>query len=263
MSRPLTRYVRNLHHAHKYAWWFVRAFALFREPTQFLGHYFRSTSPASRRVEFRDGTVFHLSGHPHDIITLFVIFVRRDYGFIAPDTTVVDIGANTGVFSLYAAKSGARRILAFEPNGESVACLTQNANSNGLENRIVPRQLAVGDTPDQEVRFPVHASVHNRVAREGDQGEFEVVRTTTLHDILAREAPEGIDLLKMDCEGAEYGIFASISADDLRRIREIRMEYHEGRVDELEQKLRGAGFEIVLRQAHTARIGNLWARRTN
>src|SRR5688500_12636538 len=201
MSRSLTAYWRNLRQAHLYALWFVRDFLLLRQPTRFLAHYVRCTSPEDGKVVFRDGTVCHLSGHPHDLITLFVIFVRKDYGFIAPGTTVVDVGANTGVFSLFAAKSGARKVLAYEPNGESLRCLTRNAQANEFADTIIPRQLAVSDTVDEEVRFPRRASAHNRVAKVDEEGEFEVVRTINLHEILRQHAAEGIDLLKPDCEG--------------------------------------------------------------
>lgn len=55
----------------------------------------------------------------------------------------------------------------------------------------------------------------------------------------------GIDLLKLDCEGAEWDIFAD--ADAFRRVRLIRMEFHltEGRtLSEFESRVKDLGFHI-------------------
>ena len=43
----------------------------------------------------------------------------------------------------------------------------------------------------------------------------------------SRNALERVDLLKMDCEGAEYEILYGTPDRYLERIREIRMEYHQ------------------------------------
>ena len=259
--RPLSDYLRNLSHAHLYVGWFLKVTVLFRRPIRFLLHYLRRTSPDDRLVEMRDGTRIHLSGHPHDVITLFVILVREDYGRFPPGGTVVDIGANLGAFALRAARLGARTVLAYEPNGAAFRCLQRNVEVNGLTGIVFPRRLAVSAAAGQEVRFPLAPSVYNRIATGNESGDFETVGTTSLAEILAREATQGIDLLKIDCEGAEYGILFGAAPPDLRRIREIRMEYHMGRESELLEYLRRAGFEITLFRPDSAFTGNLWARR--
>jgi hypothetical protein len=87
------------------------------------------------------------------------------------------------------------------------------------------------------------------------------VRTTTLAEILVRDAAQGIDLLKLDCEGAEYDILFGAAPLDMSRVREIRMEYHSGRDTELKTYLRNAGFEITSFRPDSATTGNIWARR--
>jgi len=52
------------------------------------------------------------------------------------------------------------------------------------------------------------------------------VDCTTLRDIFESQHLEAIDLLKMNCEGAEYEILDSCSGDDFDRIANIRLEYH-------------------------------------
>jgi FkbM family methyltransferase len=259
--RALSDYLRNLPQAHRYLFWFAKAVVLFRHPFRFLLNYLRRTSPGNRLVEMRDGTRFFLSGYPHDVITLFVIFVREDYGRFPPGGTVVDVGANLGAFALYAARRGARTVLAYEPNGAAFRCLQRNVEANGLSGTVRPRQLAVSAVAGQNVKFPLAPSVYNRIAAEEEPGEFETVRTTSLSEILERDAVQGIDLLKLDCEGAEYDILFSAAPLDIARVREIRMEYHAGRETELKTYLRNSGFEIAFFRSDSPSTGNIWARR--
>lgn len=49
---------------------------------------------------------------------------------LEPGATVIDAGANLGLFSLYAARRGADRVLAFEPIPETFALLAHNLASN-------------------------------------------------------------------------------------------------------------------------------------
>ena len=52
------------------------------------------------------------------------------------------------------------------------------------------------------------------------------VLCTTLDDIFFENNVECCDLLKMDCEGAEYEIILSASMETLKKISQIIMEYH-------------------------------------
>jgi FkbM family methyltransferase len=259
--RPLSAYLRNVPKAHRYAAWFGSACATFTQPLGFLLHYVRQSVPRRGLVQMRDGTRIHLSGHAHDVITLFVIFVRRDYGRLPAAATVVDMGANIGAFALFAAREGARKVIAFEPNSAAYACLRRNISENGLEGVVLPRRLAVTASAGDQVRFPVAASVYNRIAAPDALGEHETVPTTSLARIVDDDAPGGIDVLKLDCEGAEYDILLAPDAP-LERVREIRMEYHGGRGAELAQSLARRGFSITRFVADSPLTGMLWARRT-
>jgi FkbM family methyltransferase len=259
-ARPLSRYLRAIPQAHLYAGWFVRTALLFRNPLRFIGHYFARTSPRDRLVWMRDGSHIHLSDHPHDLITLFVIFVRRDYGSFPGRGTVVDIGANLGLFALFAGRQGARRVIAYEPNSAACALMEQNIEHSGLTGVVVPRRFAVSGEAGRTVRFPIAASVYNTIADEGAQGEFETVQTTSLARIVEEQAPDGIDLLKLDCEGAEYDILYAPDAP-LHKVRELRMEYHAGRGGELRDFLASRGFRIDRFEPDSPSTGMLWATR--
>lgn len=55
---------------------------------------------------------------------------------MAPDEVLWDIGANIGVYALYAANARGLRVLAFEPSAASFAVLMRNIEINGLGGRI-------------------------------------------------------------------------------------------------------------------------------
>ncbi len=59
------------------------------------------------------------------------------------DCKLVDVGANVGFFSIYAAAHGVREIIAIEPNPISFNALCRNALSNGYGEIISPLNLAV------------------------------------------------------------------------------------------------------------------------
>ena len=259
-GRPLGRYLRALPRAHLFAGWSARACGTFRSPAAFLRHYFKGTSPADRAVVLRDGTRIELSGHPHDVITAFVIFAREEYGRFPGRGTVVDIGGNIGMFALYAARQGARRIVAIEPNASAFAIMERNLSSLRGTCEARTLRLAVSGTHGETVRFPVEASVYNRIAEAGDAGMFETVQTTSLARIVETEAPGGVDLLKLDCEGAEYDILYAPDAP-LERIREIRMEYHGGRGRELAGFLQKRGFMVDRFEEDGPWTGMLWVSR--
>jgi FkbM family methyltransferase len=257
--RSLSAYQRNLAQAHRYAGWFGAVFMRFRQPFGFLAHYVRRSVPRRGMVAMRDGTRIYLSGHAHDVITVFVIFVRQDYGRLASADTVVDIGANIGAFALFAARQGANKVIAFEPNSAAHACLRRNVAENGLEGIVHARRLAVTAVAGQSVRFPVAPSPYNRIAGQNEDGG-ETVETTSLARIIATEAPGGIDLLKLDCEGGEYDILFASDAP-LHQVHAIRMEYHCGRGGELADFLTSRGFRITRMQPEGPLTGMLWARR--
>lgn len=229
---------------------------LFRYPLTFISAYLLCRSPSDRVVELRSGLKIHLSEHPHDVITVFVIFVREDYGSIQPGGIVVDIGANIGIFSLYAAHNGSARVIAYEPNSEAYYFLLQNIKANHMEGVVIPWRFAVTGTPGGQVRFPTKPSMYNAIITDDDYTDFEWVNTIGLPEILDQTGD--VNLLKLDCEGAEYAILISARQDSYAMIQNIRLEYHFGREQDIENHLAQYGFVKRHSKADTANSGNMW-----
>ncbi|MGE0480744.1 MAG: FkbM family methyltransferase [Phycisphaerae bacterium] len=119
---------------------------------------------------------------------------------------VLDVGANTGVFSLLAcAVNPAARVVAFEPVPQVRAKLLENIRRNGWEERCTVRSEAVSDFEGQtqfHIPFgdmPTSASMNTDGFR-GWKGEVVQVAVTPL-DTLFADAP--VDLVKIDVEGFE------------------------------------------------------------
>ena len=200
--------------------------------------------------------------------TLAQVFVRKQYGSLERFPVIVDIGANMGCFAVYAAQSCAgARIYCYEPEQQNFALLKRNIEINGLEGRVSAFQCAVASNHGQR-ELAVSASPLNSFYRLRDEVVHQAVNCTTLRSILAEQRLEAIDLLKMNCEGAEYEILKGCSEADFERIANIRLEYHildsPGRNGEsLARFLEARGYKIERFTRRLKESGYIWAARTN
>ena len=181
---------------------------------------------------------------------------------VSENSTILDIGANAGYFSLFAlSRFRGARVVAFEPMPANYALLTRNRLLNGgLPWTCV--QKAVSGEPGELVLacdagdgLTTSATV---LAEETSQSERIRVPALTLPEVFEEYRLGRCDLLKMDCEGAEFGILYSCSPEILGRIDRIAMEVHRGagegqNIDALEACLRRAGFVTRRRP-----VGMLW-----
>jgi len=226
----------------------------FRNPAALWGAYVRRQLPSGGVVRFRDGMNAWLSDNPHDGITLMVIFCKREYGMINPGSLVIDIGANIGMFSLYAVRSGAERLLAFEPNPSSHTILVKNLSQPSVKTAVSLYQLAVSGAAGETVYMPADSSPYNKtINAPTDSSASVAVETTSLDKIVEQCEGRRIDFLKMDCEGAEWEILTQCSEDALSQVDRIRMEFHPraGRSkSEIIDRLVKCGFQVV----HSQRI---------
>ena len=60
------------------------------------------------------------------------------------NSSMADVGANVGLYSLYAAKKG-HKVFAFEPESLNFACLNLNISDNQLNDKIMAFPLAIND----------------------------------------------------------------------------------------------------------------------
>lgn len=63
----------------------------------------------------------------------------------APSDLVVDIGANHGLFSLFAVKMGAERVITVEPQATLCEYIKESMRQNGVGDQITLQNYAVLD----------------------------------------------------------------------------------------------------------------------
>ena len=184
-------------------------------------------------------------------------WVRAPYRVRATDRVIIDAGANIGCFSIYAAsKAPHARIYALEPSRSNYMRLEENVRTNMLEARIFPQPVGVaGRTGTPELNTE-HASPYHSVFLPGG-GKSERIEVRSLADTLAETVgPRGnVDVLKMDCEGAEMDCLLRADAASLRRIGRIAVEYHEWAgfdFAEIQAKLQGTGLGLASRSHNAA-----------
>jgi FkbM family methyltransferase len=165
-----------------------------------------------------------------------------------PGSTVVDVGANVGMFAVRQARRGAH-VYAFEPNGECYRRLSKTVVENGLTDRISIFNYAVGRTTGfGTLRVPDHRTVYGSVVplEAASTAHGPVVRMTSLDLILPALGVQRVDLLKIDTEGAEVEVLRG-AGRTLRATARVVVEYHS---HDLRQQVsaffRSHGFRQVL-----------------
>ncbi|MBL7817131.1 MAG: FkbM family methyltransferase [Saprospiraceae bacterium] len=125
---------------------------------------------------------------------------------VKPNFTVLDIGANIGLFSLLGSKlvGNGGRIISFEPSKKTFDACSANLALNGCTN-VTVEQLALGDTEGGIFMGNADNDALNFVDPNNAKGEQ--VRLTTLDNYLKINNIQKVDFIKIDIEGAEYLCF--------------------------------------------------------
>lgn len=141
---------------------------------------------------------------------------------LTPGDLFIDVGANAGYYSLWAAEAGAH-VIAVEPDMQTRATLEDNIALNGYAVEVLG--CALGSTPGQG-RLTLGRGPMNRLATIEEPGMEVEMRT--LDDVIdGRQA-----FAKLDVEGAEYMVLAG-ATESLRehRIRLMQIEWDTSQPD--------------------------------
>jgi FkbM family methyltransferase len=187
-------------------------------------------------------------------------------GSFAPGDVLVDIGANVGLYSIWAAKTRGARVYAFEPESQNFALLNKNIVANGLSGEVTAYCLALSD----ETGF---ALLHLSGFAPGGSGHTYGVDVD--HHLRPRSAPYAqgctsttLDRLvedgtlpvpshiKIDVDGLEHKVMAGCRATLRKpRLKSMLVEINSGLEEHrrIVDELAGLGFTYSEEQVRAAR----------
>ena len=141
--------------------------------------------------------------------------------------TVIDAGANNGVFTIIASTlvGPEGKVISIEPDPENVNALKKNVELNELKNvEIIERALY--KESGSKIKFVQNGAMSRIVTDKTDVNAINIPETVTLDDIVNQRAIRR-SILKMDIEGAEK--FALLSAEStMKTINYLEAEVHSG-----------------------------------
>jgi FkbM family methyltransferase len=156
----------------------------------------------------------------------FETYEPETFAFLVPridqETLFIDVGANTGLFSLAASARDAAHVIAAEPLRRIFDCLSANITTNGRQSRTTLIAAALGSQDGEAVLsdpggyvFPTSASLMEGGWR-GMGGTEVTVPLKRLDSILASLDPELLEntrriIVKIDVEGIEIDVLKGFS----------------------------------------------------
>jgi FkbM family methyltransferase len=213
-----------------------------------------------------------------DFLTTYDVYASGHYDRLesaaVPGSVVWDIGANIGVASLiFAQNPNVSHIYAYEPMPHTFECAMRSLRANPkLSAKITLENLGVGSSQgDLQVSYTKKAKAAIGVSEIPPRLKMlyrikpEDMETITIHLADAAEVLRSIRarhpgapiLLKLDAEGAEYGIIDRlVETGDIRELTSAAIEWHFSPGEEyITSRLQSAGFQTEARVLEPGSIG--------
>lgn len=175
-----------------------------------------------------------------DKIVLREIFHENVYqieeGMFNDSGIAIDIGANIGAFSIFAAGMGAKKVYAYEPEEGNFGVLKTNIKQNNLDKVIKAIDWGVLDERrdvelygGQGASFVEGVKTLTGAAKKmivNKETARQTIKCVSLESVFADNKVSSCDVLKIDVEGSEYEIIAGAKPEILAKAKFITMEFH-------------------------------------
>ena len=233
----------------------IKARKTFSNWQTLIGVYFKTIKEKNVILETKNNIKIKIRTNSTDIMQLGTVWLTEDYempGFsINKEDIVIDIGAHIGLFSLFASqywKNG--KIFSYEPIKENYKIWKENIEVNKIENIISFNSAVSKQTNKLKIFINSDDSAHSIFESEKN---FIEVDSTTIKSIFDKNKIENCNLLKFDCEGAEYQIIESIPKEYFFKIEKMIIEYHLANekpemYKKLIENLKNNSFEIKIKK---------------
>jgi FkbM family methyltransferase len=188
---------------------------------------------------------------------------------------VWDIGANIGIYSIYAAKAKNARVFAFEPSVFNLEFLAKNIYINGFQEKIKIFPVALSNQTDFnlfKMNNPVWGGALSAFGVDYDQSgaEFNTSFEYSVAGLSVDKAMEVFKIpqpkhIKIDVDGIEHLILAG-AQKTLEQVNSVLVEINEDFKEQSQkskQYLVDAGLILLERQnliANSSHCNQLWVR---
>lgn len=153
-------------------------------------------------------------------------YYRFALSLLQEDSIVIDVGAHIGSFTLLAAVRGAR-VLALEPVPSNYTSLVENVRLNNLQAQVKTLNRAAWSLAGKRTMRVTDETTGGSSLCYGKETAPEIpVHCVRLDELMDTERITICDLLKLDCEGAEFEILSTLSQVGWQKIKAIVLEYH-------------------------------------
>lgn len=185
------------------------------------------------------------------------------------DAVLWDIGANVGVYALYAAKVRGLRVLAFEPSAATLAVLVRNIELNGLAEVIDAYGIAFSDGTRLDYLYMAHTEAGHSMHAFGQaetvagamQAKFkQAVAGFSVDDFVRLFAAAPPRFIKLDVDSIEPLILDG-APETLRGVESILVEVEGENGAAIESRLHKAGFVENVSYREGARRNRVYERR--
>lgn len=187
---------------------------------------------------------------------------KSNFSTLKKEPVILDIGANVGYFSLYIySKFPSAKVIAFEPIPSNFQLLERHKNKNNLYSLINDNRAVLGEGNFIDINYNdnLDYTVGASILERNTTTTSIKVPVITIPEIFHEYEMDHCDLLKIDCEGAEYNILFNCPTSYLNKISNMVVEVHHW-VPESEGTIEGLIFFLKERNFRVKNNNNeiLW-----
>ncbi len=219
-------------------------------------------------LNLKNGLKIKLRTNSTDLQAFANVWVLEEYGIddfkIIESDVIIDIGGHIGLFALFASsKSKKGKIISVEPYPNNFNLLKENMNNNNFRNIILINKAVSKTDKNLELFVDSTDDAAHSIYKIGE--EVIQIKGITLKQIMLENQITKCDMLKIDCEGAEFEIIKSLSDVELLKMDKICLEYHINKNDEtllknLKNRLEKMNYKITIIPTNSY-LGMLYAKK--
>lgn len=194
-------------------------------------------------LELRNGLMYSLNLFQKEHTPIAEIYAAKSYeGTFNRDwvETIIDVGANVGIYAILIAKVYPNsRVHALEPCKDTYKKMLKNIKLNNITNIKAHNFGLFNQTKTSELfksskNSLISSIFEDKVPEKGL--DVEEIQLISAYEFVQEHSIKSIDIIKLDCEGAEYHILRDLEINDkIKDIRYITIDIDERReqVEEL------------------------------